>query len=441
MYDSVVSTDRTRAAHSVWYVTGLLFACWAIAYVDRMIVIILVPGIKGALHLSDTYISLLNGFAFSVFYALCGLPAGRLVDRLNRRNLLISSLIGWSVGTLACGLASNFSELFAARVVVGVSQAILAPASMSMVTDYCPTHLRGRTTGILVSGATVGAALASMLGGVLLDYFTGHDAVDAHLIGTLQSWQSTLIVAGLPGLVLAALMLTLREPDRRAASVDKNVEFLSIIWANRSVFIPLYASFVLTLVVGYGLASWYPVVLMRNLRMSPHAAGLVVGIVCLVGAVIAAVVGGGVSDWRARKDAKTGRLKFARILMLITAVGLLPLLLSGERWPVLVSFFAFSTVSTATSSIAYTVLPELVPNEARGQVIGLFLLMGYLLGFGLAPTAIAVITDAVLHDEMRVNVSMLVVAIPSLLLAALSMSIALPRVRRLRSGLATEDGP
>jgi MFS family permease len=432
MVASAAQAKLTTGAGRTWGITAVLFSAWVTALIDRMIIIMLVPGIKASLHLSDTQVSLLYGLAFSIFFAVAGLPAGRIVDVTNRRNLLMLGVVGWSLGAIACGLASSFTGLFAARLVVGVSQAVLAPATLSMVNDYSPPESRGRTTSLLVSGASVGAALSSMLGGVVLELFTTHPELRLPFAGGLAPWQSTFIVAALPGLLVALALLAVPEPQRIGKTEGAKFKFLSFFGENRATFAPLYAAFALTFIPSYGMSAWYPVLFMRNLHMPPHVAGLLVGTTTLVCAFIAAGAGGFLSDRFAKRDPAGGRLKLIRLTMLLTAVSQIPLLFVNQPALVVAAFAAFATLSTITVSIAYTVLPELVPNEGRGQMIAILQLIGYLVGLGVAPTAIALVTDRVFGDEMKVNLSMLIVCAPVLLLAVVMVSIALPAARRLR---------
>ncbi len=438
MVSGVVASPKAPAETAPGYVTGVLLAGWILALLDRMLINILVPGIKASLHVSDTQVSLLQGFAFAIFFSVAGIPIGRLVDRANRRNLLIVGVLGWSLATMACGLASSFPALFAGRVMMGVFQAVLAPASLSMVADYCAADRRGRTTAVLVSGGTIGSAGSAILGGMVLQMFSGLAPLPSPFGGTLAAWQSTLIVAGLPGLLLAALLLLVREPERQNLAAAGDFRALTYISANRKVFVPLHAAFGLFLFAGYALAMWAPVILMRNLAMPPREAGLIVGGINLVAAGVAAFGGGFLSDYFERRDPGAGRLKLALLLALVSAVAILPLLVL-QRPSILLSMFLFSALLTAFSSTAYTLLPELAPSEARGQVIAVFVLIGNIFGIGFAPTAIALVTDHVLHDEARVNVSMVLVAAPSLLLIALLISIALPHARRLRRAILAES--
>jgi MFS family permease len=422
------------------FMTGVLFMSWVTALTDRMIIIMLAPGIKASLHLSDTQISLLYGLAFSLFFALAGLLTGRMVDSLNRRNLLFVGMLGWGAATIACGLADSFAGLFAARLGVGLCQAILAPASLSMVNDYSPEESRGRTTSLLVSGASVGAAVSNMLGGVVLDLFASHPTMRLPLGAGLAPWQSTFIVAAVPGLLTAVLLLGVPEPERRGKAADEGFGLTAYLTAHRAALGPLYAAFGLTFITAYGLTAWYPVLFMRNLGVAPHQTGLLAGVVTLLAAAVAAWAGGAASDRAARRDPAGGRLRLMRVTILLTALSQAPLVAVGHEAVVIACFFAYATLSTATTSMAYTVLPELAPNEGRGRMIALFLLIGYVVGLGLAPTAIALVTDRVLHDEMRVNLSMLIVCLPAQLAAALLVSVALPAARRLReSRLASED--
>jgi len=411
------------------------------ALIDRLVIALLVPGIKDSLGISDTQIGLVQGTAFAIFYALAGLPLGRLVDRTNRRNLLIVGLAGWSLGTLACGLAHNFTELFAARIMVGICQAMLGPASFSMVTDFCPPKDRGRVTAVLVSGGTIGASGSSIFGGVVLDYFSVHPSLKIPFTGSLAAWQSTLVLAGLLGLALAPLLFTIREPTRRKRPNGASINVLAFLAKHRAAIAPLYAAIVLDLMAGYAFASWFAVVLLRNNHMSAREVGLIIGATSLGGAIVAAVAGGFLSDWFALRDAQAGRLKLARVLMLAGAVALPAMLLTDRMVIVLSALAVFCTLTSVISSIAYTVIPELAPSEGRGQVLALFQFLAIIFGLGTAPTLVALIADHVLHDERQLPLSLLLVCTPALLLGVLFITIAVPQVRRLHGQLtATEHG-
>jgi MFS family permease len=435
MVATAMGAHKASTRNPLWYVTAVLFSAWVMALLDRLILSILVPALKASLHLSDTQISLLHGPAFSIFYAIAGVPMGRLVDKTNRRNVLALGVAGWGLATMASGLANSFAELFAARLAVGVCQAVLAPASLSIITDCCPLERRGRATSILISGAGVGAAVGSMLGGGVLDYFAAHPLA-LPVVGHLAAWQPTLMVAGAPALLVALALMTIHEPERQAAEAGPAFKILPYLWRNRTTFVPLYIAFALAYVSSYGSAAWLPSVLMRDLKMAPHVAGLATGIATLVGAAVSAVFGGFLNDRAARRDPNGGRLELIKWLYLLTAVAMLPLLFPSQPLGVLSALFATGCIATISSAVSYTILPELAPSEGRGQAITLFLLIGYLVGLGTAPTLVALITDRVFKNDSSVNLSILAVSIPSLLLAMLFTQIGLPNARRLREALS-----
>jgi MFS family permease len=121
-----------------WTVVAILIATAVLSYTDRQVLSLLVDPIRGELGISDTQISLLLGTAFAVVYGIAGIPLGYLADRTSRRNLIVAGVSVWSLGTMACGFSHNFTELFASRIVVGLGEAALSPAAISLISDYFP---------------------------------------------------------------------------------------------------------------------------------------------------------------------------------------------------------------------------------------------------------------------------------------------------------------
>lgn len=131
---------------------------------DRQVLSLLVDPIRGDLGISDTQISLLLGTTFAVVYGIAGVPLGFLADRTSRRNLIFTGVLVWSVGTLACGLSRRFGELFAARLVVGLGEAVLSPAAISLISDYFAPSRRGTAVGVYLSGITYAWFLTVLAG-------------------------------------------------------------------------------------------------------------------------------------------------------------------------------------------------------------------------------------------------------------------------------------
>jgi MFS family permease len=408
------------------------------ATLDRMVLLLLFPGIKATMHLSDTDVSLLHGLAFAVSFSLVGIPLGHLADRWNRRNLLIAGMAGWSMATLACGLSQSFTQFFVARMVVGAFAAVLAPAAISIVADLFPTEQRGRPTALLLAASMFGGVLSNFLGGGLLDYFSHHAPPALPLVGQPAAWQMALLGAGAISLITVPLLLLIAEPGREAAASVRGESFAlaSHMHRHAAMFVLLFATFIIIAVSGQGLGNWWPAVFMRQGGLTPTEAGALLGVVSLLGGIGAALAGGFFSDWAARRDPRTGRLKLAAVGLAGQAIALLPLLtpqfVPGVVLTLVVSVVLLGVVSTA----CYSLLPDLVPPQGRGLLIGLYQFVGNLIGFGLGPTAVALVTNQVLRDETRVSEAMLLFGMPLLALGVILALLATPLVSRMRAASA-----
>ncbi len=198
------------------YVLSVLVVVYVLNFVDRQIPAILNDRIKADLGLTDSQMGFLYGTAFAVFYALFGIPLGRLADVWNRRSLIALGLVFWSAMTALSGLARNFTQLAAARIGVGVGEASASPAAYSLLSDYFPARRRATVLAIYSSGIYLGAGLSLALGGLIVDRWDAAFAGAAAPFG-LRGWQVAFLAVGLPGIALALLVRTLREPRRGQA--------------------------------------------------------------------------------------------------------------------------------------------------------------------------------------------------------------------------------
>src|SRR5580698_8597174 len=198
-----------------WYVVIVLTALYMLSFVDRTILGLLVGSIKRDLGISDTRIGLLQGLSFALFYTVMGLPLGRLADTRSRRNLIAGGVVVWSLFTSACAIAKSFWSLFFTRIGVGVGEAGLSPAAYSLISDYFPPDKLGVAISVYYMGVFLGSSLALLVGGVVVDIMSRVHTVTLPLIGTIASWRVTFLVVGLPGLLFALLVYTIKEPLRR----------------------------------------------------------------------------------------------------------------------------------------------------------------------------------------------------------------------------------
>ncbi|MGH9937465.1 MAG: MFS transporter, partial [Blastocatellia bacterium] len=220
----VAETNQASAATSqttesslkyAWYVVFVLMVCLTLSFIDRQILSLLVGPIKRDLGISDTRIGLLQGLAFALFYTLMGLPVGWLVDRYSRRTIIAAGVFFWSLMTALCAVAGNFWSLFAARLGVGVGEATLGPAAMSLTSDYFPKEKLGGALSVYAMGIFIGSGLALIVGGTVVSAVAGMPAVTLPIIGEIASWRLTFLIVGAPGLLVGLLVYTVREPLRR----------------------------------------------------------------------------------------------------------------------------------------------------------------------------------------------------------------------------------
>lgn len=208
--------DAARTSYAYeWYVVLICMLAYIFSFVDRQILALMIEPIKHDLQLSDTQFSLLHGLAFSLFYAFMGIPIALLADRYSRPKIIAIGVAFWSLATAACGLSRNFAQMFLARIGVGVGEAALSPATYSMLSDMFPREKLGRAVGVYSIGSFIGGGMAFLIGGYVIDLLKSVDTVTLPWVGAMRPWQVTFFIVGLPGLLIALLiLLTVRDPQR-----------------------------------------------------------------------------------------------------------------------------------------------------------------------------------------------------------------------------------
>jgi len=209
------ATENERVSGYSWYVLFTLVIVYILNFIDRQILSILAVDIKADLGLTDSQLGFLGGAAFAVFYALFGVPLGRLADRWHRVRLLTIGLALWSAMTAASGLARNYLHLSLARMGVGIGEATASPTAYSLISDYFPARKRGTALAIYSSGIYLGGGVSLLIGAKISQLWDA--AYPGGGMGGLVGWQAAFLTVGLPGLVVAAWVATLREPTRPPA--------------------------------------------------------------------------------------------------------------------------------------------------------------------------------------------------------------------------------
>src|SRR5688572_4501232 len=215
--DQASSAARPRIGTYAWYALFVLVLVYIVNFIDRQIISILAEDIKHDLQLKDAQIGFLYGTAFAVFYALFGIPLGRLADSWYRGRLMAIGLAMWSSMTALSGFANSFGMLATARIGVGIGEASASPAAYSMISDYFPKERRATALSIYSSGLYIGGGLSLPIGGLVLSRWNASYPNPGEAPLGLAGWQAAFLAVGIPGLLLALWVLTLREPQRGAS--------------------------------------------------------------------------------------------------------------------------------------------------------------------------------------------------------------------------------
>jgi MFS family permease len=406
-----------RSDAYAWGVVALLCVGGIISMLDRQVMILLIDPIKRDLGVSDTGISVLQGFAVAVFYGVLAVPLGRLADTGNRRGIIAGGALLFALATIAGGFTLTFGALFAARLCVGVGEATLTPAGSSLIGDYLPPEKVGRAMGLFVGSGFAGSGLSLVILGALIAWLSAHPAVQFPIIGRPADWQIVFIAAGLPGLVFAAAMLGLREPPRGdgVALADSKAdsaslaEVLAFVRHHGRLLVPVFLGLPLLAAGQFGLNVWTPTFFMRTYGWTPAEIGPVFGIMVGVLSTGGVITGGWLAD-RARAAGRVDANLFVAMAAALVAVPFvlafplagdarLSLLLLG---PVL--FFGAMPFGAGPAAI-----PVMAPNRMRAQLMAVYLLFGNLVGAGLGPWMIAAFTDSVLGDPQAIRHSIALV--------------------------------
>lgn len=410
------NSTAVGTARAVW-TTAVFCLAALVSYTDRLILSALVDPIKASLGLSDSAVSLLQGAAFALVYVVAGLFLGRLADRTHRLAILIAGVSLWCLGTVAAAFAPSFAWLFAARVAVGVGEAALAPAAVSIIADTVPPARVGTAVGVFLMGTVLGGPVSISTGAFMLGLANAGAFSGLPIVGSLAPWRAVLALVGAVGLVVPLLMLTLREPPRRSAvSAPRLRETLGALVADRAVLVPTYLAMGLLSVGDYGLLSWVPSVLSRRFAMAPEQISWMFGLVTVAAGVAGSLAGGAGSDWAARRGGTLGRLRFSLASAAVAAIAAALIAVPDQR-AVLLGLACWTLFSSVAAISGIAAIQELVAGESRGVGMALVAFCNTLLGLGFGPTLVAMVTDQVFGIPVAVAFAISIVVVPASVVA------------------------
>tara|TARA_B100001248_G_scaffold143661_1_gene107894 strand:+ start:1421 stop:2740 length:1320 start_codon:yes stop_codon:yes gene_type:complete len=399
-----------------WYVTFVFLFAFIFSLIDRQILNLLVIPIQNDLLLSDTQISLLQGFAFVITYVLLSVPIGRLVDKFNRIKIMISGVVVWSITTFTCGLSRNFYELLFARMGVGAGEAALSPAAWSVLADYFRPERLSFPISIYLMGPYLGAGLAMILGAYVLDLTSGREAIYIPLIGSLAPWQITFIIVSLPGIIITGLLLSVKEPKRKniksnSEKIPNWSEVISFMLLNKRIYTSLHIATPFLVIMLYGLQAWSPTILVRVYDWELSDAGRVYGLIALFFGSAGVISGPFLSKVLKNLSISSSSLKVCVLGVSLAGISISLLPFQNDSFYALICIAIASFCIPLPLALVTTIMQEVTPNPMRGVVNGMYVVSTNVIGLAIGPFLVAFGTDYIFNDPNLIAYSLSLVAV------------------------------
>lgn len=364
--------EEKTSAYAI-YALALLMFVYILNFLDRTIIYILFPLIKKEMAFSDTQLALLGSTSFVIFYTVLGVPFGRMADRGSRTKLIAVGVAVWSLFSGLTAFADGFWTLFLCRVGVGVGEATLGPAAISLLSDYFPPTKRATVTSIYSMGIAIGAGLAALLGGALSGY----------------GWRSAFLIVGFPGILFALLVFFLREPPRLINVPDAETNHSSADWRkllSNKPFVLLCLGYALLGLATNNLSIWGATFYSRLHGFDLANIGFWGGILTLSAGIPATIFGGAIADWFRRKN-KGGRMFYGSLLSLFSIPCWLLLIFTDNFIFILLANFLLLFAALAWLGAAAADVTEIAGVNLRGLAIAIYFfsvnIAAYLIGSNL----------------------------------------------------------
>ena len=376
-----IADSAPKIARQRNWALALLFLGGAINLFDRQIINILAQDIKRDLMVSDAQLGLLTGTAFGIFYSLFGIPLGRLADRVDRIKLISAALVTWSGFTAVCGLAANFTQLFLARMGVGVGEAGSQPASIALIPDMFPDRHRVTAISLLLVGGPVGSFLGLLAGGY---------------VGATWGWRVAFFVAGVPGILLATVMLTTLR-DVRQAKPGRDRTALPVMQTLREMvrrprFRWLAIGLMCSSFLVYATGAWLPPFFIRSQDMSLTRIAGFAAVAVGAGGAIGTLCSGFLCDLlRPRIDHVESKAMMASFALAVPA--LVVTVLAPTATMAFVAWFSFNVMAFAWQGPTMSMLQKAVNETDRSMAIALASALAVIVSLGLGLPLVGLLSD------------------------------------------------
>ena len=425
-----------------WGLVVLLCLLYALSLLDRQVMALLLDDIRADLHISDFQVSLLHGLSFALFYATFGLVFGRAVDHLSRRGVIATGVTIWSIATACCGLARNFAGLAMARFGVGAGEAALAPAAYSMIADSFPKQRLALAMAVFGIGSTIGTGLSNAVGGLVV-YLVPKGGLTIPVLGLLEPWRVVFLVAGLPGLIFAALIFLVREPirrQRRAEGGPSRVrDVVRFMGERRRFFLGHFFGFGLQSMCAYAVMSWQAMYFTRKFHWDIPTIAAVFAALNLIAAFTTQLAMGWVADRWYRAGHKDAYLRLCALCGVVQIGAIAFAMTASNPWAAVAGLLGWAFFANMTGPAA-AAIQLVTPNEYRGQVSAAYILVFNLLGVGAGATTAGAFTTYLFRDELKVGWSILLTFAVFMPISIICLVSAMKPMREAVGRLEAETG-
>ena len=419
---------------------AILTLAQVFAFIDRQIPSMLVEPIKQDFNLTDSQIALLGGAAFSIFYAIMALPIGYAVDRYTRTKVLGTGIFLWSLMTALAGLANSFGKLFGARIGVAVGEAVMAPISVSLVSDSFPENKQGKPMGIITAGVYIGIGITLLGGGFLIDYLTSIGGITLPLIGYLKPWQATFMIVGIPGLVLAIAAFYLKEPRRIEEQVDSNhlVDKKNVflhLKEHRKTLIPMFGGLIFMALIFYSFSFWAPTMMIRTFDISLTEVGFILGMITIISSITGTIIAGSAVDYLRNRNYSDAPVRAAMIAVILALPPIISLSFVQTELGAWICIAMYLLFISSFAPLGLLAISGVSTGNVKGQTAAIhaFLMMAF--GLSLGPQLTAFFTDFVFVDPNLLINSVSLTGLIVLPISALLFKLSLSRYRESSESL------
>ena len=425
-----------------WRTLWILSLVLGLSQIDRNMLSLMLQDIEADLKLSDTQMGELIGLAFAVLYLPLSFPLSLITDRKSRKVMISIGLAVWSLSTAACGLAQGYWSMFAARAGLGAGEAVNGPATYSLLGDSFPRERLPRAMAILNVGFMAGTALSLILGAGVIAA-VGKAQIVLPVMGLMKGWHLVFLAIGLPGLVVAALMLTITEPARRGLGVQRLtgwksfVEVFPFLFRNARFYGCMFVAMFINGIIIYGSTNFRAAFFARSYHWSSKQYGLVFGVASLIASLLGLYAGTWLCErWNRRHN--DGNMRVALVAYALAIPFSAGFTLMPNPWlSVLCGALGQGLVLMAAPPVVAG-MQSITPGHVRAQVNSLYLLMFSGLTGILGPIVIGWLTDQQ-HDKAKLGLVIAAVSAVGLPIAVAVQAFALKPFGRMIGQLKAEE--